>query len=135
MQCGNSVLLPLEPGMRARRLFVTFALVVVHVTSVWGQVSVDATGPIRGRTHEGTRGTGGGVGRKVPLNVAMEAKVSSPDAAGKTLVEFVLTNSGAKDITIPVSPNPGDLEPTDPRSAYTVMMLALRVSLSRKPGV
>jgi hypothetical protein len=67
--------------------------------------------------------------------VVIEATGSAPDADGKTLVEFVLTNSGKSDVTLPISPHPGDLEPSDPRAAYTLMTLGLRISLSKKPAI
>jgi hypothetical protein len=35
-------------------------------------------------------------------------------------VEFTLTNSGVKALTLPISPHSADLEPSDPKSAYTV---------------
>jgi hypothetical protein len=98
-------------------------------------LTVDATGPIRERKREATQGHGGSVGRKLPLQVAIESAVSAPDKDGKTLVEFVLTNSGKNDLTLPISPHPGDLEPSDPKTPQRLVTLGLRISLSKKPGV
>lgn len=50
-------------------------------------------------------------------------------------MEFILTNSGTNALTLPTSPNPADLEPSDSQSAYKVLSLGLRISLSKKPGV
>lgn len=120
--------------MRVLRMVVLAGLVVATTALACGQLTVDATGPIRNRTREATRASGGGIGRKLPLQVAIKVTVSAPDASGRTLVEFILTNSGAKALTLPLSPHPADLEPSDPRSAYTVLTLGLRVSFSKKPG-
>jgi hypothetical protein len=121
--------------MRTRPSILAFILVLVSAVTAMGQLTVDATGPIRNRTREATRSSGGGVGRRLSLQVAIRTPISATDANGRTLVEFTLTNSGTKAITLPVSPHPGDLEPSDPTAAYSVLTLGLRVSLSQKPGV
>jgi hypothetical protein len=120
--------------MQTLRSLIICASVGVLAVTALGQLTVDATGPIRGRKREAIQGHGGGVGRKLPLKVAIWTTGSPPDENGKTLVEFVLTNSGTSDLALPVSPHPGDLEPSDPKAVYTVMTLGLRISLSEKPG-
>jgi len=120
--------------MRSLRSSVVCASVVVLAVTAFGQLTVDATGPIRQRKREATRGHGGGVARKLPLKIAISTTGSPPDQNGRTPVEFVLTNSGTSDLTLPVSPHPGDLEPSNPKATYTVMSLGLRISLSEKPG-
>ena len=120
--------------MRSLQILLVAVLAASSALRVAGQLTVDATGPIRGRTREATRGSGGGVARRLPLQVAIKTPVSTPDARGRTLVEFILTNSGRKALILPVSPHPADLEPSDPKSAYTVLTLGLRVSLNKKPG-
>ena len=132
--CFRRPLFP-ESRMRVRGFLITFALVHLMIASALGQLRVDATGPIRARKTEPMRSSGGGTGRKVPLQIAIEVSVSVPDRNGRTLVEFILTNSGDKDLTLPISPNSGDFEPSDPKTSYTVMALGLRVSLSKKPGI
>lgn len=117
------------------RLFVLAASVVPFSTYSPSQVAVDATGPVRERTRVASMGRGGGVGRVLPLRVAIEAPVISADENGKMLVEFVLTNSGRNNLNLPISPHPGDLEPSDQKAAYTVTTLGLWVGLSRRPGV
>jgi hypothetical protein len=114
---------------------VIWASILIFAVTVSGQLTVDATGPIRQAKRVAARGHGGGIGRKLSLKVAISTTGSPPDQNGKTLVEFVLTNSGTSDLTLPVSPHPGDLEPSDPKAAYTVMTLGLRISLSEKPGI
>jgi hypothetical protein len=74
------------------------------------------------------------VGRKLPVNVIIETTGAPPDESGKTLVVFVLTNSGKTNISLPVSPNPGDLEPPDPKTSYKGLVLGLRISLAKRPA-
>lgn len=121
--------------MRTLRLLLLVNLALVTSADALGQLTIDATGPIRNRMREATRANGGGIGHKLPLQVAIKVPVSSPDASGRTPVEFILTNSGPKALTLPISPNPADLEPSDPKSPYAVLVLGLRVSLSKKPGI
>ena len=80
--------------MQTLRSLIICASVGVLAVTALGQLTVDATGPIRGRKREAIQGHGGGVGRKLPLKVAIWTTGSPPDENGKTLVEFVLTNSG-----------------------------------------
>jgi hypothetical protein len=97
--------------MRSLRSLLPLLLVLVSCADALGQLTVDATGPIRNRTREATQASGSGVGRKLPLQVAIRISVSAPDASGRTLVEFTLTNSGVKALTLPISPHSADLEP------------------------
>lgn len=121
--------------MRALRPLAVCGSVMVLAVATLGQLTVDATGPIRERKREAAQGHGGSVGRKLPLRVSIQTSISALDKDGKTLVEFVLTNSGKSDLTLPISPHPGDLEPSDPKAPYTLVALGLRISLSKKPGV
>jgi hypothetical protein len=102
-------------------------LVVMMATFAWGQQTVDATGPVRRRHNEPTSGSGGGVGRKMSLLVAM-AVVGGWDDQGKIEIDFTLTNVGKRPLTIPVSPNSGDVEPPDPKASYSIECLNLRVA-------
>ena len=120
--------------MQAWRLLAC-ASVMVFAISALGQLTVDATGPVRQRNREATQGRGGGVGRRLPLMITLQTTGSAPDETGKTMLEFILTNTRKTDLTLPISPNPADSEPSDPKILYTVMKLGLRISLSNKPGV
>lgn len=120
--------------MKASRYLATCASVIVLAVTSMAQLTVDATGPIRSRKREATEGRGGGVDRKLPIQVIIESNVAAPDGEGRRLVEFVLTNSSKGDVVLPISPHPGDLEPADSKVAYTVMRLSLGISLSKKPG-
>jgi hypothetical protein len=60
---------------------------------------------------------------------------SPPDENGKTLVEFILTDVDKEALMLPTSLHPGDLEPPDPKSEYSVMQLDLGISQSKKPVV
>jgi hypothetical protein len=121
--------------MRTLRLLTTISLVIVFAVNSLGQLTIDTTGPIRQRKREAVRGHVGSSGRKLSLQLAIQTAGSPPDEKGKTLVEFILTNSGKNELTLPVSPNAGDLEPSDPKTAYTVMRLGIGISLSKKPAV
>lgn len=101
----------------------------------FAQLTVDATGPIRQMTRKATRGQGGSVGRSVPLSVSISVVNSAPDEHGRSIVAFVLTNAGEKAITLPISPNPEELEPLDPKATFTFLTLGLSLSLSNGPGV
>src|SRR5258708_40146643 len=75
-----------------------------------GQLTINATGPVRERHRNADVARGGGVGRRISLLVAVQTHSGSPDANGDTQVDFVLTNFGKVDLVVPISPNPGDLE-------------------------
>lgn len=113
--------------MKAIFLLFRVSLMFVAMT-VTAQLTVDATGPVHGRLREPTSGSGGGIGRKLPILLAIETHGSSPDESGRTLVEFILNNSGKEEIALPISPNSGDFEPEDARSTYTVTTLSLYVT-------
>src|SRR5581483_1578984 len=117
-----------------RNLFIVLVLVVLS-RPVFCQLVIDATAPGRQLSRKPTLGRGGGVGRKIPLRVAIRSTGSPPDQDGKTLVEFTLTNAGKDELILPISPNPADFEAPDPKARYTFMTLALRLSLSGKPAV
>jgi hypothetical protein len=93
------------------------------------QLRIDATGPIRHRKREPTIGSGGRVGRKLSLRVDASIPNPSPDAEGRTIVEFTLTNASNEQIMIPTSPHPGDLEPPDAQAVYTEWTLGLLINL------
>jgi hypothetical protein len=115
----------------AVRSFMLAASIFSLSAASSGQLTVDATGPIRHRIREASRGGGGSVGRKIPLRVAL-AVVGGWDDKGKIEVEFTLTNDGGSALTIPISPNPGDLEPADPKASYSVKRLTLFVTSDKR---
>ena len=112
-------------------LFVLRASIIFFTLSAAAQLTVDATGPVRQRQKEPTGGSGGGVGRSLTLRVAIEAR-GSPDENGRTLVNFVLTNSGKIDLTLPISPHPADFEPADTERRNTVKVLSLCVTSDKQ---
>jgi hypothetical protein len=114
------------------RLFILSASVILLVIAALGQLTVDATGPIRERRRKAGMGRGGSIGRKLPLQVAIKTTGAPPDENGKTLVEFILTNAGKNDLALPISPHPGDLEPSDPKATYTGRLLALFVTSDKR---
>jgi len=114
-----------------RRPYLLGVLVTLLAIVASAQLTVDATGATRERKRPATTGGGGGIGRKASLRLSIEVLYPSSDGDGKTVVEFTLTNSGNEQLEIPVSPNPGDLEPEDPKEAYTVTTLALRIDCTK----
>src|SRR6185437_14453228 len=100
---------------------------LLGVSACAAQLSVDATVPIRGRRIEPTAGHGGGVGKRLPIQVTLEFQGRSEKDEGKFLVDFVLKNTGSADIKVPLSPSPGDLERKTVLSNYKVTCLAVRI--------
>jgi|SRR5271166_3826877 len=119
--------------IRPRNLFFWTAIVFLTIAAS-GQLAVDATGPIRQRHRDAGAGHGGGVGHKLPLHVAIESHGVPAGENSRTLVEFIITNSGKEDLPVPVSPHPGDFEPTDPKTGYTVRCMGLRITSGKAPG-
>ena len=99
-----------------------------------GATRVDARGPIRERKREAAYGRGGGVGRKLSIQLSIRRAGLPSGQDGKTVIEFVLRNSGKSNIMLPVSPNPGDFEPPDANTTYSLLRLSLAVSSSKEPG-
>ena len=114
------------------RSFTLVASVVFSVLPALGQLTVDATGPIREMRRTASVGSGGGFGRKVPLQLTMKTTGAPPDEDGKTTVEFSLTNSGKTDLIIPISPHPGDLESADPNASNSLRVVGLSVTADKK---
>jgi hypothetical protein len=114
---------------------LAISLAVASLTAgMWAQLTVDATVPIRAR-HRLSSGTrGGGVGLKVPLRVAIETNGSPPHDNGKMLVTFILTNTGTTSLEIPISPHPGDFEPSNAAEGYTVRTLYMAITTGKVPG-
>jgi len=116
-----------------KNLLMLSASVIFLITSTLGQLTVDATGPIRESQREEASGSsGGGIGRKLSIQVAVETTGAPADENGKTVVEFTLTNSGKTDLNVPISPHPGDFEPADPKASYKVEMLSLFITSDKK---
>jgi hypothetical protein len=114
---------------RLTSLWIAFILLATAVAS--SQLTVDATGPARERRRQPKSGSGGSIGRKLPMNVAIEIRDPKQNAAGEVLAVFVLTNSSKEKLTIPVSPNPGDFEPEDPEASYALKCLSLYITSDR----
>ena len=80
-------------------------------------------------------GHGGGIGRKLPVALqSVETQGGAPDSEGRTEVDFVITNSGKADLSLPISPHPADFEPTDPNVTYTLNVLNLSMGLGNGRG-
>jgi len=117
-----------------RYRFVVGAILALAVVPAFGQLSVDARGPVRERKWEVAGGQGGGTGRRLALAVAvrqLDGKRSTE--ARKPDVAFVLTNNGNEPITLPTSPHPGDFEPNDQNTGFEVETLALGIGLRADP--
>ena len=111
------------------------SLAVASLTaSMWAQLTVDATVPIRARHRLSSGSRGGGVGLRVPLRVAIETNGSPPNDNGKMLVTFILTNTGTASLEIPISPHPGDFEPSNAAEGYRVRTLYMAITTGKVPG-
>lgn len=111
------------------------AIVLVATSTSLAQLVVDARGPIREKLKPSSAGSGGGIGRKLPLQVAIELHVPTRNGNQSTEVEvdFILTNSSAKEfLTIPVSPHPGDLEAANPKASYSLRRISLYLTSTSK---
>jgi hypothetical protein len=97
-----------------------------------GQITVDATGAVHERRREPAGGSGGGIGRRLPLTVTIEYLGKPSAEAGRYKVKFIIANSGDSNIEVPLSPNPGDLEPDNPQKPYT--LLRMNVFLTSDTG-
>jgi hypothetical protein len=89
------------------------------------QLTIDATSLPRPSTRRITAGHVGSIGRKLPLEISLKLRIPSTDPSKPSEVEFILTNVGKERIRIPISPNLGDFEPSDPRESFKVMHLSL----------
>jgi len=108
--------------------------IIFLAASVPGQIVVDATGPARDIARRPTSGNGGGIGRKLPLALVIENRGTAPDREGKTEVDFILTNLGSAVLPIPASPSPAEFEPDDPKTAYTMTVLNLTMTIEQRHG-
>jgi hypothetical protein len=116
-------------------LFIFTVSIAFFSFSFSGQVTVDATGPIHQRLRNAGAGSGSGIFRKLQLQIAIEVPRASPNDNRPTEVDFILTNSGKDELTIPISPNPGDFEPADPKVSYTVKLLNLYITTDMRQGI
>lgn len=110
--------------MKAARPIVSALIFLAVGSSASAQLTVDARGPIHERSRRAESGSGDSIGRKLPLKVDVEINGADPHDTGATLICFVITNTGKDKLTVPISPNPGDLEPADPGAGYTLSRLS-----------
>ncbi|HKW17786.1 MAG TPA: hypothetical protein VJO35_09785 [Terriglobales bacterium] len=102
---------------RSSRTAFAMGLLVIS-TLANGQLTIDATHLGRARRREPTVSSGGGIGRKLPLKVSLRSPGSPPNEAGMSVVEFTIANTGKKDVLVPISVSPGDIEPDDAKVPY-----------------
>lgn len=114
-----------------RLTLILSAFLLLATVFASAQLTIDASGPIRERRRLPTGGSGGGTGRKLPINVAMEVRKDKQNTEGEALATFVITNSGKDKLTVPISPNPGDMEPEGREASYTLSRLTLYVTSDR----
>jgi hypothetical protein len=114
-----------------RCLFFCGLLVGSASLAITSQTVIDATAPIRDRMRNPTAGHTGSIGRKMPIQVAVNFPQPQADAEGRMEIAFTLTNNGEKAFTIPASPHPGDLEPMDKSIPYALQHLHLYLTSNR----
>ena len=114
------------------RLFQFGLFGVLLSLTATGQLEIDATGPICDRVKTPTAGSSGSVGRKLPLQVAIATNGSPSADSEMPTVRFTLTNMSKTVLTLPISPHPRDLEPSDPNKSYSIEVLSLYVTSGRR---
>jgi hypothetical protein len=109
---------------------------LLHIPAVFlfslyalAQLTIDATGGHR-EPRSGKRIYGGILGRRLPVQVAVEVHGVPSGEEGKTVVEFVLTNSSKEGLRIPISPDPDQVE--GPEAAYSYKLLRLYITSDPK---
>lgn len=120
----------------SRRLRIPVLMVVLAVCTFpsISQVVVDATAPHPTLRKPPSSGTAGSIGRSLPLELRVEIRPNAQNEAGKVEADFLLTNTRKTPILLPISTNPRDVEPPDPRGFYTMQVLTLRLSSSKGLG-
>lgn len=114
-----------------RKRIVIVGLSVLFSVALLAQTVIDVTVPIHKRLRNPTAGQAGSIGRKLPLQIALEFPSERSNSDGDVKVAFVLTNASQKDLTIPISPHPGDFEPPDTNQPYTVQHLHLYLTSNK----
>src|SRR5208337_3335962 len=121
----------IEPGLIAseclemKNRLVPLCIFAIFTPAAVAQMVVDATGPAHSRMRNPTAGHVGSIGRKLPVELRVKVGALSSDFAENHEVEFIIVNLSKEDLTIPVSPNPGDLEPADPKVSYRLKFMRL----------
>jgi hypothetical protein len=90
-------------------------------------LTIDATGP-QEEAREVSSGGCGSIGRKLPLQIEVEVHGGPSSHKEKTVVEFVLTNSGKQNLRLPISPEPADVEPADSGGDHSFQVLGIRMT-------
>src|SRR4029077_14912425 len=104
---------------------------LIYPSSANSQLTIDATGPIP-ENQRVVRSGRFGLGRKVPLRIAIRLQAGPARADDSGIVEFTLVNSGKNNLSIPVSVNPTELAPSDPKADYSVNHLGLYLTSDKR---
>ena len=107
---------------------------LIFPVSANSQLTIDATAPIAERQRLVRSGHFGSIGRKLPLRVTIRLQASPARADDSAIVEFTLVNSGKDNFSIPVSVNPTELAPADPKADYSVNHLGLYLTSDKRQG-
>jgi hypothetical protein len=104
------------------------AICLIPVSGL-SQVTVDATRPPKGkeRVVDGG-GSRGGVGLRAPFSLAIHPEGKQPDTSGQLRIVCVLTNTGTTTLVLPISTDPGDLEPNSLSPSYRCICLSLSMA-------
>jgi hypothetical protein len=87
--------------------------VALFSLAAYAQLIIDATGPHKSPWEGAHAGSGGGTGRKAPLQISLVLKSRVPRSDGRIVVEFTLSNSGTAVIELPVSPEGEQVDGAD----------------------
>ena len=84
--------------------------------------------PCTSVSRRSTSGSGGSIGRKLPVRITLENQEVTKSKEGVLFVDFILTNVGSSTLSLPISPNARKLEPPDSIKSYTWNCLRLYVT-------
>jgi hypothetical protein len=91
------------------------------------QLTIDATGLHKTPNHTSS-GSATGVGRRLPLQITIAIQNTVPREHGRTIVEFILTNSGKDSLDIPVALEAEQVESSNSSSTYKFRCLRLHIT-------
>jgi hypothetical protein len=109
--------------------------ILLQTGSLATLVTVDATVPIRPSTRHVISGSSGGSGYRLPVELKLLVSKPSEKAGSPAVVDFLITNTSARPIVVPVWLHQKDLEPNDNSMAYSFEQLSLFVTTGTKNSI
>jgi hypothetical protein len=116
--------------MRFPARVAVWMLILGFAVCLQAQTVIDTRRPARIGSRVPLSGSGGSIGRKLPIKLEVLFQ-SAPGDDGRVDVEFVLTNTGKQSIVIPLSVDSADFESSDRERSYTVDHLSLYITAGK----